>query len=172
MSKENEALTKQLEGFRNIHRLFMDIMSTTSQGDKEELICRQFNQLSGAKETALFTINQKTDRFEFKATAGQQTGLYEKGFLEIDDEEWDKLEKLELRADHSNKIRITTKDNVYHFDDKFIMCVPVGHSPATHGVLMCEYANSFAIEDSDQAELVHVFVSVPKYRWPSHSRTL
>ena len=115
MQNECESLKKQLASFREIHRVFMEIMADVSQEKKEELICSQFKKISGATETALFLLNQKTERFEFRAAIGQEAHKYAGGFLDADGGEMQAPRELNLQAGHSQTITIRTKSNVYDF---------------------------------------------------------
>jgi len=159
MKKEIETLEGQLTGFRELHRSFSGIMAEGSQEKKEELICRQFIKISGARETALFLLNPKTDRFQFRAGVGEQVSKYAGGFLETDGEAFSALRDSDLQAAHSEGIRIQTEIHVYDYREKFIMVVPIRAFNKVYGILICEYDQSCRIDDSHKVELIHFFLN-------------
>jgi putative methionine-R-sulfoxide reductase with GAF domain len=159
MENECETLKKQLAGFREIHRALMEIMADVPEGQQEELICSQFKKISGAKETALFLLNPKSERFEFRAAVGQGAAKYAGGFLDTDGGELQAPRELDLQAGHSQTITIRTKSKVYDFHDKFILVVPVTAFSAVYGILICDYDSPCTIDDSDTVELIRVFLN-------------
>ena len=151
-------MKKQLARYRETHRGFMEIVAAAPDGQQEELICSQFNKISESKKTALFLLNPKTGRFEYRAAAGQDADEYAGGLLETNGGEWLAPGEVNLQAGHSKTITIQTPSNVHEFRDKFIMVVPVAAFSAVYGVLIAEYDSPYTIEDSDRVELMRVFI--------------
>lgn len=156
MDNKRERLIKQIEGFRDIHRTFVDIMAQESQEQKEELICSRFGKISGAVGTALFIKSQKTARFQFRAAVGKEACNYEGGFFHGDPPA---LGESGLTAAHSETITIQTQSAVYDFKDKFIMVLPVLAFSRVYGILLCEYNEARTIDDADHVELINVVLA-------------
>lgn len=158
MKKEFERLKKQLEGFREMHQIFREMRSHISQGRKEELICRQFRKLTEARDTTLFLLNPKNERYQFRAAVGKGERKYAGGFLETDEKLKFSTES-DLRAAHSEVTAVQTKSRVYVFRDKPVMIVPITALSRVYGMLFCEYDNAWTIDDDDRAELIGVFLN-------------
>ena len=159
MKQDDETLNQQLAGFRDLHRVFGEMMADGPQERKEELLCGQFQTLSGAKETALFLLNPKTERFEFRAAVGQRAGKYAGGHLETGNGELQSFRASDLQAAQSHTLTIQTKTNVYDLRDTCIMVVPIATFSRVYGILLCEYDHACTLDDSDQVELIHVFLN-------------
>ena len=143
IKKENEILKQQLEGFRKIHNLLMELRGDITEKQKGELVCRHFRSLSMARETSLFIKNLKSDRYDYRACSGKEGSKYSGGFLDTGGVDLLKTEGADLLVAPSPAITVHTKKGLYDFDDKFVAAVPVGTSSHLYGVLFCEYDNSF-----------------------------
>ena len=153
-------MKKQLEGFRDIHRAFADIMSEETQEKKVELISREFRQLTGAREIAVFFLNPVTERFEYRASAGKGARKYAGGFLEAEIGEIRPFIGMELKGVKSQAVAVRTKNKRYDFSDKYIMVLPVSVCSMICGVILSEHEDECSIESSDTRELMGAFLNV------------
>ena len=158
MKNEYEKLKKQIEDFREIHRIFTGLAVQKSDQQKDEILCTHFKDLSGAQETTLFLVNQKTGQLQYRTATGGASGKYAGGFLVSADDEWRTGGQSALKADHCKTIVIRTKNNTYDFADKFVMAVPISVASMTYGAFVCEY-NRACTMDEAVAERVELFLS-------------
>jgi GAF domain-containing protein len=158
MEKELKILKRQLAGLREIHRTFLEIADGLSAEQRDDLICRQFTKIAGAKETALFLMDPKTERLQFRAADGKRARKYAGGLLETGEEESKSVGELKFQATHSQTIQIHTKNRVHQFEDKFIMAVPIAAQSKVYGMLLCEYETASHIDSAEEVELIRVFL--------------
>ncbi len=155
IENKTESLIKRLEGFRDNHRTLMNIVAQASREQKEELICSHFKKISGAEETALFLIDEKSERFRFRAAAGKQAYRYAGGFFQGD---LRSLGEFSLKAAHSENITVQTEKKTFVFDDVFIAVVPISSFSKILGLFLCEYGEAYTVMDNDTMELINVFL--------------
>jgi len=150
-----ESLILQLEGFRENHRVMMAIAAQESPERRGELACSHFRKISGADETALFLLDPKTGRFQFRAAAGRQARRYDGGYLLGD---IPASGEGRLKAAPSAILRVQTETGDYSFHDKFIMVIPLSAFSRTCGYFLCEYGGQYAIAEGDESEPIRVFL--------------
>lgn len=159
MSEEKQSLNRQLTALRDLQRALMEITGRPSEEDHEERICRHLKKISEASETSLFILNIKTNRFQFCASANTNARKYDGGFLEISDREIQALNESNLEAMHSETISIQTENNLYDFRDKYIIGFSVSAFSKSYGIFVCEYDETFTLDDRDKVEQIRFFIN-------------
>jgi putative methionine-R-sulfoxide reductase with GAF domain len=158
IKKENERMKQQLDGFRKIHELLMELRGNITEKQKGELVCRYFRSLSMARETTLFMKNLKSDRYHYRAASGKEGSKYSGGYLDMGGLDLLKAGRTDLTAAPSPAITVHTRKEKYDFHDKFVAAVPVRAFSKVYGVLFCEYDNSFSLDDKQREEIITVFL--------------
>ncbi len=158
IKKENELLKQQVEGYRSIHNILMELRKDISEKQKYELVCSHFKDLSMARETTLFMKKLKSDRYHFLAASDTEGSRYSGGFLDTGGLDLLKAETKDLTAAPSPAITVQTRKAQYDFHDKIIAVVPVKVFSEVYGILLCEYDSSFSLDDTLRQEMVSLFL--------------
>jgi|GEM_PF-3344352 len=159
ISEENQSLKRQLTALRDLQRALMEITGYPLKEDYEERICHHFKKICEASETSLFILDLKTKIFQFCASANTSARKYDGGILEISDSKIQALNESNLEAVYSETISIYTENNVYDFRDKYIIGFPVSAFSKSYGIFLCEYDETFTLDDRYKVEQIRFFIN-------------
>jgi putative methionine-R-sulfoxide reductase with GAF domain len=159
MTNQIKTIKRELTAFRDVHKALHEIGSDMPKAQKDSLICLQLNKIYGARVTTLFSMNPKTERFEFQAGAGKGTRNYSGGFLEAG-RQFESSPETNLQPGTSEDIKIRTLSGVYDFRNKFVLTLPIVVGKKTYSIFVCEFESPTpSVTEAYTPEMIRILLN-------------